>query len=316
MKKSERLNQELIFLQFKNTFHLKDIMEEFGISKRTALRDISDLENMGVSLYSKAGRYGSYYLLNKDLLAPVYFNEDEIASVLFAIQAQNLLSQTPFGKSYPQIYQKLLSTLSREKSSAIQNRLEDVSYKSIPVVARTNHLTDVLAAARNELLLDIVYEQRGHRETTVYVCDLFFQDGVWFFNGYDTRTSDWNVYRCDCIRSCSIRSSQKECRSFFPDKKSARKSMEDYNASQDTISFKCLLTASGREQFLRTNFYDMSLNETDSGDYVLSGQITERNLHYLIHYFISFGSELRIISPDMVINEYCSALKEILAGYV
>lgn len=43
MKKSERLNQELIFLSDKYSFQLKDLETEFGISKRTALRDIEEL---------------------------------------------------------------------------------------------------------------------------------------------------------------------------------------------------------------------------------------------------------------------------------
>ena len=56
MNKAERLNQELIYLSNKHTFHLKDIMEEFNISKRTALRDIAELESMGVGLYVESGR--------------------------------------------------------------------------------------------------------------------------------------------------------------------------------------------------------------------------------------------------------------------
>ena len=43
MKKSERLNQELIFLSGKAAFQLSDLMAEFGISKRTALRDVAEL---------------------------------------------------------------------------------------------------------------------------------------------------------------------------------------------------------------------------------------------------------------------------------
>ena len=39
MKKSERLTQELLYLQGKATFHLADLMETFAISKRTAVRD-------------------------------------------------------------------------------------------------------------------------------------------------------------------------------------------------------------------------------------------------------------------------------------
>ena len=51
MKKSERLNKELMFLNNKKSFNLIDLMNEFGISKRTALRDIQDLEELCLSLY-------------------------------------------------------------------------------------------------------------------------------------------------------------------------------------------------------------------------------------------------------------------------
>lgn len=49
MKKSERLNQELIYLSDKKVFHLKELEEAFAISERTALRDIADLEQLGLA---------------------------------------------------------------------------------------------------------------------------------------------------------------------------------------------------------------------------------------------------------------------------
>ena len=78
MKKAERLNQELIFLGNKQGFQLKDLMEEFQISKRTALRDVEELEAMGLPFYTENGRYGGYKLINQGLWTPVYFNDEEI----------------------------------------------------------------------------------------------------------------------------------------------------------------------------------------------------------------------------------------------
>ena len=34
MNRSERLNQELIFLSYRQEFHIKELMQEFNISKR------------------------------------------------------------------------------------------------------------------------------------------------------------------------------------------------------------------------------------------------------------------------------------------
>ena len=46
MKKSERLTQELLYLQGKTTFPLADLMKTFAISKRTAVRDVQSLEEL------------------------------------------------------------------------------------------------------------------------------------------------------------------------------------------------------------------------------------------------------------------------------
>ena len=42
----------------KNQFNLRDLMMEFRISKRTALRDVSELEALGVPLYAKSRKNG------------------------------------------------------------------------------------------------------------------------------------------------------------------------------------------------------------------------------------------------------------------
>ena len=95
MKKAERLNQELIYLKDKKKFQLKDLMENFNISRRTALRDVQELEQMGLALYTDYGRGGSYKLLEQKLLTSINFNDQEIQAIFFAIKSLDLVSSTP-----------------------------------------------------------------------------------------------------------------------------------------------------------------------------------------------------------------------------
>lgn len=55
MKKSERINDMMMYLNNKETFNLKDIMEKYSISKNTALRDIRSLEEIGSQFILSAG---------------------------------------------------------------------------------------------------------------------------------------------------------------------------------------------------------------------------------------------------------------------
>ena len=75
-------------------------MIEFGISKRTAIRDIEALEEIGAPITVDKGRYGGYHVLRKNSLPPVYFNQNEWYSLFLTLQLFKNLNDTPFDQSY------------------------------------------------------------------------------------------------------------------------------------------------------------------------------------------------------------------------
>lgn len=83
MNKSERINDMMLFLNDKNIFNLKDLMEKYSISKSTALRDVEALERIGMPIYSQSGRNGYYGILRNRLLSPIVFNMDEVYALIF-----------------------------------------------------------------------------------------------------------------------------------------------------------------------------------------------------------------------------------------
>ena len=191
MKKSERINQELIFLSYRKSFNLSDLMDEFNISKRTALRDIEDLEALGLSFYVENGRYGGYKIVNRNLLTPIYFDNAEITSIFFALKALTMLSATPFEKSYIRIYEKLLATLPQEQQHHILLLLDAVNYFNFPPINISNYLTIMLEAILGLKVLDIVYTQYGYSEKQILVYNLFYRNGIWFSNALDINTDTW-----------------------------------------------------------------------------------------------------------------------------
>lgn len=63
MNKSERIQRELFFVNSHKEFNLTDLMREFQISRSTAIRDLAELEQLGVPFYVENGRYGGYKVL-------------------------------------------------------------------------------------------------------------------------------------------------------------------------------------------------------------------------------------------------------------
>ena len=310
MKRAERLNQELIFLSSKKSFNLSDLMKEFNISKRTALRDIQDLEFMGLPFYVENGRNGGYKLINEKLIIPIHFDIGEITSIFFALKSLELLSTTPFEKSYPLLYKKLLATLPDEQKEKILKLLKVVEYYTIPPINPTNYLTIILEAILDLKVLNILYTQHNKISKQILPYNLFYRNGVWFCYALDINNNMFGVYRCDYIEKCII-DNNIEHSYTFEDLKNFSLS---YEGIYHNIEFRCSLTKFGKELFLKKNYPNMKLEEIDNQPYMV-GSFNKEELDYMVHYLIGLGDNVKIEYPELLKNAYIKKLKEILKSY-
>lgn len=86
MQKSQRLIQMIMLINARKSFTVNELANEFGLSSRTITRDLQELSELGVPLYSVQGRGGGYKLLQERLLPPEdksHFRLYEKAEVIF-----------------------------------------------------------------------------------------------------------------------------------------------------------------------------------------------------------------------------------------
>lgn len=107
MNKPERMNDMMLFLNDKNSFNLRDLMDKYNISKSTALRDIESLERIGMPIYSQHGRNGHYGILRNRLLSPIVFNIDEVFALYFSMLTLRTYETTPFHLSVEKLKENL-----------------------------------------------------------------------------------------------------------------------------------------------------------------------------------------------------------------
>ena len=310
MKKSERLNQELIFLSGKSSFQLKDLIEEFNISKRTAIRDIKELENMGLTIYVDQGRYGGYKIINQNLLTPIHFNNDEILAIFFALKSLNSLSSTPFNKTYKQIREKLYATLPKYAQDNLKKTLSFIEYYTPDIMNNFNYLSDILYSIMYEQMIEISYSTSKSRSFHFQVYELFYRNGIWFIEGFDLSNEKWGIFRCDYIAALVIKDTQKNLLS--------RTQLENYKKQYDesyrNIPFKCQLNEDGVESFKKNHYPSMHLEYIDHIPFII-GFYNEDELEYMIRYLISLGQNVKIIYPAQLKTNYLNALKSIISSY-
>ena len=307
MERSERLNQELIFLSYKNSFHVSDLMTEFNISKRTALRDIGSLEQLGLAFYVEPGRYGGYQLTKRQLWVPVLLNIQEINALFFAIKALSLLSATPFEKSYTTIYQKLMATLPLSEQDKVKRLQEVVNYYTIPNLDGPVFLPQLLTAILDETVVQI--KRTGQPTQQFQLYDLLYRNGVWFFSGVDLTNDAWQIIRCDTVTAVTpVKTSAPYTHATL----AARE--RTYDQQHHNVAYRCALTPLGREMVERNNYPNMHLKQVDGQDYLYGGY-NQDEYDYMVEYLLGLGTNVKILAPKELQTGYLHAIDKIKAMY-
>lgn len=307
MKKAERLNQELFFLNEHPQFNLTDLMQHFDISKSTALRDIAALEELGVPLYVENGRYGGYKIVKNSLLPPIYFSERELFAIFFSLQLLKTVIDSPFTHSYEQIKTKLLKTIGEKQQEKISQADAYVQYEGIPQIAATENLEALFHSILKKNGVRFFYTRYQKTEKFILPIRLVILDGFWYCTGFDLTKKVWRTYRCDfieIIETCTV-----DLPAF-----TAEEIKHAYLLQQQkerTLSFKVKTTPLGKEYFLKHQFQTMRLEETTSAIYIV-GEISPTEWGFLCNYLMGFGDQIQIISPNELKTSYCELLKKML----
>ncbi|PAK55802.1 YafY family protein [Paenibacillus sp. 7541] len=212
MKKVERINTIMRYINNRARFTVSEIMWEFNISRSTAIRDIREIEAMGMPLVAEVGRDGGYFVMNNSVLPTVRFTDNELKALFIAFMATRNL-QLPYLKSRHSLAEKLLGLIS-------QNQQDDlVLLNQILMFEGTNpHHPDLLDLSDlphpmlekliKMLLTDrhlfvSVEVEREIRSYPIYVLHLYREKSVWLIEAFDLEEEQQRILPVDHLTEVS-----------------------------------------------------------------------------------------------------------------
>lgn len=196
MKKVERINTIMRYINNRSHFTISEIMREFNISRSTALRDIKEIEAMGMPLVAEVGRDGGYFVMNNSVLPNVRFNDNEIKALFIAFMATRN-QQLPYLKSRQSLAEKILGLLSESQQETLvllnQILLFEGTNPNNPDLLELSDLPHPmlekliqLILLDNYLLLSIE-EEKVIQTYPIYLLHLYHEKGLWFMEGFDLK---------------------------------------------------------------------------------------------------------------------------------
>lgn len=292
MNKSERINEMMIFLNEKDNFNLKDLMERYDISKSTALRDIEALERIGMPIYSQVGRNGYYGLLHHRLLSPILFDTDEVLALYFSMLTLRSYESTPFHLSVEALIKKFEKCLSTEKKEKFQ-KIEKVF--SLSIYQQNKHceyLDIILQTAIEEKVCTLKYMKNCNEMTyNIQFFNITSNHGQWYATGFDIENNRPVVLRCDRISQIQINleySSQK-----------LEKFLEmgsNLYKTNSSIEFEVEISEKAVDLFYKEHYPSMKLTFENSC-HKIRGFYNTNEEEFIANYFLAYGEGIQSIYP-------------------
>lgn len=200
MNRIDRLTGILLLLQ-RRPRTADEIARRFEVSRRTIVRDMWALREIGVPIFAQDGAKGGYSLPTDYRLAPLPLTPREMFLLLLALDAMESHTDMPFARERTTLRGKLHTLLPDVELATVERWLRATSI-AIPRRQQRAPLLEALIEATGrpgqERWLRITYQSARRRTfCTIYPRQVYAQEGYWYCHAHVHETAEERTYRVD-----------------------------------------------------------------------------------------------------------------------
>ncbi|AYG38488.1 MULTISPECIES: helix-turn-helix transcriptional regulator [Lactiplantibacillus] len=305
MNKTTRINLIMRYINNRSQFTLKELMQEFDISRSTAIRYVRTIEDLGLPLVSEPGRNGGYVVMRNQVLPAIHFTTDEIKMMFIAFMATRN-QQLPYLTSRRTVTEKLLGLIPITQQDDLlvlsQQLVFDGTHPQNPNLLDRADLPDpVLEALIQQLLISQCMQITDNHGQTyqIAVTHLYHEQSQWWleFIKLDTTT----LVQLPLAKITGVAAAQNDLDS--------QTIADKLKAATPKPNVVLQLGATAVSRFKRYHPFSLSLAYTDP--YQMQGILR----HYLpstTDEIAFFGDWLQFLGEDVTVVQIPAALRDYL----
>lgn len=313
MQKSQRLIQLIMMINARRSFTVKELADEFGLSTRTITRDLQELSELGIPIYSVQGRGGGYKLLRERLLPPISFTESEAAALFFACHSLQFFGSHPFGKDADGALHKFYHYLPADAREKIDAMKEKVMLWSPFRPMSEDVLRTLLQAIIEKRAVTIVYRGGdGRSERDIMPFSLYASTGYWYCPAYCLLREEVRQFRADRIESAVINPD-------IPYREDiAELTLRDKpdSSQREQTVLRAALTARGLWQLESNSRFAAYLQRREDGSGIAVVPIARDELPFYIDLLWALGEEAVIEAPEEAVAHMQRKAKAVASRYL
>lgn len=305
MNKTTRINLIMRYINNRSQFTLKELMQEFDISRSTAIRYVRTIEDLGLPLVSEPGRNGGYVVMRNQVLPAIHFTTDEIKMMFIAFMATRN-QQLPYLTSRRTVTEKLLGLIPITQQDDLLVLSQQLVFngthpQNSNLLDRADLPDPVLEALIQQLLISQCMQVTDNHGQTyqIAVTHLYHEQSQWWleFIKLDTTT----LVQLPLAKITGVAAAQNDLDS--------QTIADKLKAATPKPNVVLQLGATAVSRFKRYHPFSLSLAYTDP--YQMQGILR----HYLpstIDEIAFFGDWLQFLGEDVTVVQMPAALRDYL----
>lgn len=313
MSKSKRLMELMMTVNRKRRFKVQELADEFGVSTRTILRDLQELSELGVPLYSEVGPHGGYHVIRERILPPIAFTEKEAAAIFFAVHALRHYSSHPFQEEFSSALNKFFLQMPGDVRDQIDRMKERVDFIAPTRWSDAPCLDLLLEAAIHGKVLTIEYQSKdeGKSERPIQPIFIYATNGFWYCKAYCFLREDVRIFRCDRIREAAYDET-----GILPLDLSEGGLSHQHTASpSETVRLHAALNREGVQRCEAELWLAPMLQVHEDGSGLLDMEISRDDFPFYAQFFIELGDNAVLAEPTELKDSIRGKLTELLTHF-
>jgi predicted DNA-binding transcriptional regulator YafY len=316
VSRTARLLELLVRVQTKPRFTAAELAEEFEVSRRTMLRDLAALSEMGIPLRSTSGPGGGYSLPRGGRRLSPSLTVDEALALIVSYEALMRYPVSPFSSQSLSAVTKLRAALPPDVVGELDRLRRHVAVVEPVREYEAPLLGELLRAALDEEHLKVTYDsiRSGVSERVVYPFGLYASQGFWYCACFDYKRRANVSLRVDRFLSVE-RVEGFERRPHVPLNGWTRALR---SGGGETLRLRLYVSERGTKSFELVSLLGRIEADSQSGGQhsgIVEADIPRSEVEFYASRLLSVGADVRVESPPELVEALRNKALEVACLY-
>ena len=294
MQVNNRLFEIVYILMQKKKITAKELAEKFEVSTRTIYRDIESLSRANIPIYSSKGKDGGIGILEEYVLNKTVLSEEEQNQILFALQGMKKIA----GED-KDILEKISTIFNKKVNDWIKIDFSNWGKEEKFELIKTGIL--------NKKQLEFTYYNSNGDKTKRIVepLQIWFKDKSWYLISYCKLKEDYRIFKVARMKEMKV------LEKHFERELPKEQKEEKYKLKNIVLELEI-----SKEMAYRVydEFEDNEITKNEDGSFRVKVEYPETD--WIYGYILSFGENIKVISPKRVKSTIKVRLEETLKNYL